>query len=400
MSLPAGFSSWHGSRAATVTLLGVTQILAWGSSYYLPAVLAAPIAADMGWPLSLVVSGLSIGLVIAGLVSPAVGSRIGRGQGRWVLAASSLFLSLGLLCVSSAASLPLYLLGWIIIGLGMGAGLYDAAFAALGTLYGLDARRMITALTLFGGFASTVCWPLSAYLLEQFGWRGTCLAYAGIHLFLTMPAYLLLFPRGHGAGGGTPVTARITRLVVAEQLSSFLLLGASISLAALISTVLSVHLLTVLQAGGMTLGSAVALGAMVGPSQVTARLAEMFLGRHYHPIWTKLASTSLVTAGILLLFTGAPFLALGLILYGCGIGLESIARGALPLALFGAEGYGARMGRLALPSLVAQAVAPFLGAFLLAQGGPHAALLVLVALAALNVGLVLILKQMRRIAPH
>lgn len=399
MSVSAGISSWHGSRAATVTLLGVTQILAWGSSYYLPAVLAAPTSADTGWSLSLVVGGLSLGLVIAGLVSPAVGNWIGRGHGRWVLASSSLFLALGLLCLASAGTLPLYFFGWVIIGLGMGAGLYDAAFAALGTLYGLDARRTITALTLFGGFASTVCWPLSAYLLEQIGWRGTCVAYAGIHLFFTMPAYAMLYPSRRGVGGAVSPAVRAARLFPPGEFSSFLLLGASISLAALISTVLSVHLITVLQAGGMTLASAVALGAMVGPSQVTARLAEMFLGRHYHPIWTKLASTSLVTAGILLLFNGTPFLALGLILYGCGIGLESIARGALPLAMFGAEGYGARMGRLALPSLVAQAVAPFLGALLLEIGGAHLTLLVLSALAAGNVGLVLVLRHRVRTQP-
>ena len=380
------------SRAATVTLLGITQILAWGSSYYLPAVLAAPIAAETGWPLALVVGGLSLGLVTAGLVSPAVGSRIGRGQGRWVLAASSLFLAIGLLCIGSATALPLYMLGWSVIGIGMGAGLYDAAFAALGTLYGAEARRTITALTLFGGFASTVCWPLSAYLLEQFGWRGTCLVYAGIHLLLTMPAYLLLFPPTHVAGGVASVAERATRLIAQGQLGSFLLLGASISLAALISTALSVHLLTILQADGLTLAEAVVFGAMVGPSQVSARLVEMFFGRRYHPIWTKLAATSLVTAGICLLWFGAPFIAVALMLYGCGIGIESIARGALPLAIYGADGYGARMGRLALPSLVAQAVAPFLGAFLLASGGADLALGVLASLAALNVSFVLVLK--------
>lgn len=391
-----GISFSPGSRGATVTLLGITQILAWGSSYYLPAVLAAPIAADTGWPLSLVVGGLSIGLVVAGLVSPMVGSRIGHGEGRRVLAASSAFLALGLACIGSSSALPIYMLGWIIIGAGMGAGLYDAAFAALGTLYGLDARRTITALTLFGGFASTVCWPLSALLLEQFGWRGTCFAYAAIHLLLTMPAYLLLFPRAHDRGRTVPIADRTIRLIASGQVASFLLLGASISLAALISTTLSVHLLTILQADALTLAEAVAFGAMVGPSQVSARLVEMFIGRHYHPIWTKLAATSLVTAGIVLLWAGAPLIAIALVLYGCGIGIESIARGALPLALYGAEGYGARMGRLALPSLVAQAVAPFLGAFLLERGGADLTLGVLVALAALNVGLVLLLQRLVR----
>ena len=181
-----------------------------------------------------------------------------------------------------------------------------------------------------------------------------------------------------------------------DQLPSFLVLGTTISLAALVSTALSVHLLTLLQSGGLSLAAAVALGAMVGPAQVSARLVEMLFGRHYHPIWTKLAATSLVTAGIVILWTGSPFLAVGLLFYGCGIGIESIARGALPLALFGAQGYGARMGRLAMPSLVAMAFAPYLGALLMQRGGADLAFSVLVALAAANVGLVLFLRAMVR----
>jgi MFS family permease len=294
--------------------------------------------------------------------------------------------------------LTVYLAGWMIMGFGMGVGLYDAAFAVLGTLFGLQARRAITALTLFGGFASTVCWPLSAFLLEHFGWRGACFVYAAIQLGFSLPTYWFLLPSPAGAA---PIDASQVgqkadaRLVEPRQLPSFLLLGATISLAALISTALSVHLLTLLQSKGMSLTVAVALGAMVGPAQVTARVVEMLFGRHYHPIWTKLAATSLVTAGILLLWSGSsPWLALGLLLYGCGIGIESIARGALPLALFGAPGYGARMGRLALPSLVAMAVAPYLGALLLQAGGADLTLGVLWALAGLNVGLVLILRSL------
>ena len=299
-------------------------------------------------------------------------------------------LASGLTILASAPSLPLYLAGWAVIGFGMGAGLYDAAFSTLGALYGLEARRTITALTLFGGFASTVCWPLSAYLLAHLGWRGACLAYAGVQIAFSLPAYFFLLPSPDRAiASKKPFTRAPTPLVAPIERPSFVLLGASISLAALISTVLSVHLITVLQAGGLTLAASVALGAMVGPSQVSARLVEMLFGQNYHPIWTKLASTSLVTGGIALLFVGAPFLIPALIFYGCGIGLELIARGALPLALFGAEGYSARMGRLALPSLVAQAAAPLLGAILMQYGGSRLTLGAVLALAAVNVVLVL-----------
>ena len=387
------------SRSATVTLLGITQILAWGSSYYLLAVLAGAISRDTGWPLGFVVGGLSLGLVVGGLVSPAIGKRIGDGYGRFVLAISSVCLGLGLFLLGLAPSMPIYLLAWTIIGVGMGAGLYDAAFSVLGTLYGLQARRTITALTLFGGLASTVCWPLSAFLLEHAGWRGTCFVYAGIQFGLSLPVYIFLLPSPPEVGRAqASVTPRDEPPIRAEQQFDFLLLAASISLAALISTTLSVHLLQVLQADGLTLAGAVALGALVGPCQVTARLVEMIFGSRYHPIWTKLAATSLVTIGVFLLWNGSPFLALGLMFYGFGIGLESIARGALPLTLYGADGYGARMGRIALPSLVAQAIAPFLGAWLLQVGGAHLTFVVLFSFAAANVSLVLLLRFRTRSA--
>src|SRR5437763_6820278 len=165
-------SALRPGRGVVVTTLGVTQILAWGSSYYLPAVLAKPVAADTRWPLPWVVGGLSLGLLVAGLVSPRVGRAVERTGGRPVLALSSALLAVGLAGIGLAPSLPAYLAAWAVVGLGMGAGLYDAAFATLGRLYGREARGAITKLTLLGGFASTVCWPLSAFLVGALGWRG------------------------------------------------------------------------------------------------------------------------------------------------------------------------------------------------------------------------------------
>jgi MFS family permease len=163
------------SRPIVITALGLTQILAWGSSYYLPAVLAEPIARDTGWPLSWVVGGLSLGLLMAAIVSPRVGTAIERHGGRPVLALSAIAIGTGQLGLALAPNLAAYIAAWLVIGVGMGAGLYDAAFATLGRLYGHDARAAITTLTLFGGFASTVCWPLSAFMLSTIGWRGACL---------------------------------------------------------------------------------------------------------------------------------------------------------------------------------------------------------------------------------
>ena len=165
-----------------VAALGIVQILAWGSSYYLLAVLAGPIARDTGWPYAWVIGGVSLGLLVAGLASVRVGRAIEEYGGRRVLAAGAVLLAAGLALMAAAPSVPVYLAAWLVLGLGMGAGLYDAAFSTLGRLYGAGARGAITALTLWGGFASTVCWPLSAWLVEGVGWRGACLAYAGLHL--------------------------------------------------------------------------------------------------------------------------------------------------------------------------------------------------------------------------
>jgi predicted MFS family arabinose efflux permease len=374
------------SRRAVIGVLGLTQVLAWGSSYYLPAVLAAPIARDSGWPLTWIVGGLSFGLLVAALVSPRVGKTIERNGGRLVLAASAAAIGIGQVGLAVAPNLAGYIVGWLVIGVGMGAGLYDAAFAALGRLYGPDARSAITTLTLFGGFASTVCWPLSAFMVSEIGWRGACLVYGAIQILIALPLYLYVIPRG------VPTEITPSRNEHAAQapkppLLLLVTLAITLTLATALSSLMSVHLLTILQTSGATLAAAVGLGALVGPSQVAARAVEMAIARHHHPIWTKIASVSFVAVGVSALWGGLPLIPAALAFYGAGIGLESIARGTLPLALFGASGYATLMGRLAMPSLLAQAAAPWLGALLFARVGPHGTLGVLASVALLNVGL-------------
>ncbi|WP_136618690.1 MULTISPECIES: MFS transporter [Mesorhizobium] len=377
------------SRRTIITTLGVTQIMAWGSSYYLPAVIAPAVAADTGWPLPWVVGGLSLGLLTAGVISPHVGSSIERHGGRNVLAFSAGCIGLGQVGLAVAPNVAAYIVAWLVIGLGMGAGLYDAAFGTLGRLYGHAARSAITTLTLFGGFASTVCWPISAFLLGEIGWRGTCLVYAAVQLFIALPLYLVILPRGlptptakaTSSGAATPA------LQTDSNLPIIIVLAATLTLAAVISSTLSVHLLTILQKNGMTLAAAVGLGALVGPSQVAARTIEMMIARFHHPIWTKFASVAFVAIGVSALWLGMPIVPLALAFYGAGIGLESIARGTLPLAIFGYDGYAKLMGRLAMPSLIAQAAAPSLGALLLERFGAYGALATLSGLALINVAL-------------
>ena len=376
------------SRCVVIAALGLTQILAWGSSYYLLAVLATPIAADTGWPPPLVVGALSAGLLVAGLISPRVGRAIGRHGGRPVLAASAALLALGLVVLALSPSLPMFVAGWLVLGAGMGCGLYDAAFATLGVLYGAKARPAISMLTLWGGFASTVCWPLSAYLIAQLGWRGTCLAYAVIQLGVSLPLLWFLLPPASPAPAGVVSDATAAGPLTGAERRAFGLLAAVLVLGGTITAVVSVHLLTLLQARGLPLAAAVALGTLVGPAQVAARVAEMALGQRHHPRWTLLAAMGLIAAGLVLLWAGVPVAALALILYGAGNGVYSIARGTLPLALFGPDRYAVLMGRLGTPNLLAQALAPSLAALVLAHYGAGAALGVLAGLSLVNVLLV------------
>lgn len=376
-----------------VPVLGMTQIFAWGSSYYLMAVVAKPAAAQTGWPFAWVVGGLSFGLLSAGLVSPRVGDSIQQHGGRPVLAASAILLAFGLIGLSTAPNLPIYFVSWLVLGIGMGAGLYDAAFATLGRLYGQRARTPIATLTLFGGFASTICWPLSAFLISRFGWRDTCLSYAAIQLGLALPLYIFALPiepKGRRVDGAV-TRPRVNAPIPADSMPLFVLLAVAITVSAMISTVVSVHLLTILQLREIALAAAVALGAIVGPTQVVARAIEMLISRYHHPLWTMLAAALFMAMGVGVLWAGSPIVAAALIFYGAGIGIESIARATVPLALFGHTRYAAIMGRIAMPSLIAQAAAPSLGALLLERLGPNATLAMLFAAALVNVGMVVAL---------
>ncbi|WP_264046590.1 MFS transporter [Methylobacterium flocculans] len=382
-------------RWPVISALGVVQILTWGSSFYLLSVLAAPMSEDTGWPLAWVIAGLSLGLLVAGLVSPRVGAFIGEHGGRPVLAFAALVLAAGLAILGLAPNLPTYLAGWLLVGLGMGTGLYDPAFATLGRLYGSEARSAITTLTLWGGFASTVCWPLSAFLIEQVGWRGTCLAYAGLHLAVTLPLVLLAIPRPPAHPVARSVgPVRGVRLDGRER-RAFLLMAGVLTLGGTVTAMVSVHLITLLQARGVALSSAVAYGALIGPSQVGARIVEMAGKGRHHPLWTLTAAMVLVAVGVAMLAAGLPLVGLALILYGAGNGIYSIARGTVPLALFGPERYAPLVGRLARPSLVAQALAPSLGAVVLTHAGADATYALLAVLALVNVALAVSLWRVR-----
>ena len=376
-------------RRVVITALGIAQILAWGTSFYFPAVFAEPIVAETGWSLGFVVGGTSIGLLTAGLISPQVGRTIDVHGGRPVLMASSLFYAAGLALVGFSPALPIYLAGWVLIGIGMGSGLYDAVFAALGRMYGSEARGPITNLTLFGGFASTVCWPLSAFMIEQFGWRSACFIYAAIHLFVMLPLQAAVVgPARKLEERHTIQTAAADASWISNEALIFGLLALVLSIAAGIGSIVVVHLLIFLQARGVDFATAVSLGTIFGPAQVGARVIASLFGKRYHPIWTMIASCTLMAVGLLLLFGAGQALIVMILLYGAGYGISWIGRGTLPLALFGPVRFPRLMGKLAFPSLIVQALAPSAGALLLEAKGANATIGVLMVFALINVTLI------------
>lgn len=380
-------------RLVTISALGVVQIFAWGSSFYLPAVLSKPIAADTGWPLAVVAGGISIALLVSGLLAPWVGRSIRQRGGRDVLIGGLALLAAGLVILASGSSLPVYLFGWLVMGSGMSATLYDAAFSTLGRYYGYGARSAITTLTLYGGFASTICWPLSAFLLDHGGWRTVCFVYAAIHVCIGIPLILAFLPPVERASAATSPDAPPQSRTAggSTHRSAFILLAIILTTGGTIATIVSVHLITILQARDVSLATAVSLGALIGPSQVASRIFDMAIGKRFPTVVTLALAAGLIAAGIMVLAAGLPAIALALILYGAGNGIWSIARGAVPLSLFGPDRFPVTMGRLAMPNLIAQSLAPPVSAVLIETAGVEVVLAALLCAAIVNVGLALVL---------
>jgi len=287
-----------------------------------------------------------------------------------------------------APSLLVYFLAWTILGTAMASGLYDAAFSTLGRLFGDNSRTAMTGVTLMGGFASTVAWPATTGLEAELGWRDTCLALAGVHLAVGLPLYLLLIPREQQRNSEVEPTKQAEQPaeVIKEARYLFVLVAILFTLQSSVMSSLSVHLLDALGQLGFAAPVALAVGMMIGPSQVVARLLEFSLWRSLHPTWSARGAVLLCFLGLALL--AAADLALAFVataLYGAGNGLLTIVRGTLPLVLFGPQGYGTRMGLLARPMLFAQAIAPLMMAMLLSELRPTILLTTLTTLALVGV---------------
>ncbi len=375
-------------RLGVIAALGTAQTLAWGSSYYLPAILADPIAHDLRISSNWFFAAFSGSLVISGLLGPRVGRQIDRVGGRQVLCISNLLLAGGLALLGASTSLWMMAAAWLLLGIGMGFGLYDSAFGALGRIYGSDARSAITGITLIAGFASTVGWPLSSLGLETIGWRETCYAWAIAHIVIGLPLNLSL-PRA--------AARKITEGPVVKPHipidRTMVLLSFAFAAAWTVTSAMAAHLPRIVEVFGATPAQAVFAGMMIGPAQVGARIMEASLLNRFHPIVsTRLACiTHPIGACVIGLFGGGAAAAFAL-LHGAGNGILTIARGTLPLAIFGPENYAYRLGLIGAPSRICQALAP-LGFGLLIE--PMGKLVVVVS-AGLSLAALVALMALRR----
>lgn len=376
-----GKPPWPPGAVATLWTLSVTQIIAWGTLYYGITLIGPRIMAETGWSKTLIYGAFSLALLASGLVAPRVGALIDKHGGRLIMTAGSVVGGLGYAMMAVAQTPVVFYAAYIVIGLGMAGSLYDPAFASLARICGSRARTAITILTLGGGLASTVFWPLGLWLLDFTDWRGLALIYAVLNGVLC--ALLHLLGVSSRRAGAEPAAASPQSRPGDAPLIPPALRNRAIALLALIflahglvSNGMSVHLVTIFASLGLSEAEAVSVGALIGPSQSFGRLVELAMGGAY-PVMRLgyVAIGSLPLAFAVVIAAGAGLAVyLFAFIYGISNGLATIARGVMTLGLLGRENYGRTLGLIAGPSLAAKAAAPIFYAMLIDAFGAGAAL--------------------------
>jgi predicted MFS family arabinose efflux permease len=364
------------SRGWLIPSLGLTQIVAWGSMFYAYGVLMQPMQDELGLSKPAIVGAYSVALLISGLLSTAAGSIIDRIGGRLLMGSGALLAAVMLACLSRVHNATELYLVWAGIGVAMSATLYQPAFAVITQVHGSNYRRAITHLTLFGGFASTVFWPLTQTLLQHVGWREVWLIYAAANLLICLPIHASL-PKGRGPAHGTPPARTETRsrnLTAVMREPVFYLVTAAVTLNALVFAAMSLHMIPVLQAHGISAANAAWVGALIGPMQVLGRVVQATLGKRASTRQVGMAAISLLPLSLLLLFASEQWLPVYVVfaaLYGIGNGVMTIVRGALPAELYGRAAYGAISGAMATPVQIAVAAGPFVASLLYSAGNGY-----------------------------
>jgi hypothetical protein len=356
----------------SVNALGITQITAWGTSYYCLGVLAKPIASETGWAISTIFLGFSVALVVMGLISAWVGRLIDRIGARAVMSIGTIIVSAGLLALSQVHDVATYLAAWAVIGVGMRCCLYDAAFAALVQAVPSRGRAAISYLTLYGAYASTVFWVIGHYLNEAYGWRGTLITFAAVNLAVCLPLNWFGLSRREQAGeavatGAPEKTPDGPVLEGRRRTVGIALFALIMSLNGFVFGVVSLQLVPLLEAAGLAGAAAVWVASLKGHGQFGGRLFEIFFGRNLKAMTVaRIAIAALPAALLLLMLARGEFwlLVAFTLLLGASQGVITIVRGAVPLSLFGAAGYGAVLGLIATPILLVNAFSPTLFALI------------------------------------
>jgi MFS family permease len=360
--------------------LGVTQILSWAGVYYAIGATGPAISASLGLAPTLVYGGFSLSLVVGAALAPLVGRSVDRLGGRRVMTTGSLVATLGLALCGLAQGAASWLIACVALGAAVAMTLYEPAFASLVQIAGRQGRRAITLVTLFGGFASTLSWPLTNWLTATFGWREAYFVYAVCMALICLPIHIsVLKDAPNQQAFPKPDTEKISPESVTDgtlggraKFLAFWLFALVLTANSLVFSGLSAHFVAIFGGLGFDARTAVFVGMMVGPAQVLARLIEMISGARHGALAVGRASAMLLPVGaaLLLLVTTAPAAAFGFALaYGLANGLITIAKGAIPLHLFGSSGYGAIIGKLSAPSLAARAAGPLLFASVLERAG-------------------------------
>jgi MFS family permease len=362
-----------------VLALGITQITAWGTSYYCLGVLAGPISRDTGWSRGFVFLGFTVALLAMGLVSSAVGRAIDRHGGRAMMTLGTVLVSAGLFALAHVGSQAAYLVVWAFLGVGMRLSLYDAAFAALVQVAPSRGRAAISYLTLFGAFASSVFWVVGHALNQQVGWRHTLVLFAAINLAVCLPLHWLGLGRRESATSGpaarpgaATASADGPPLEGRARSVAIVLFALIMSLNGFVFGVISVQLVPLLEAAGLATAAAVWVASMKGVAQFGGRVVEILFARNLRAISVGRIAIGVLPPSLLLLLIGTgslPMVVAFTLLMGASQGVITIVRGAVPLALFGAKGYGAVLGVIATPVLVISAASPTIFAWIVDRWG-------------------------------
>ncbi len=359
--------------------LAATQLIGWATTFNAPAILGPAIARDYGIPVWVAFSGASVFLIAMALASLWMGRLYARVGAARIMALGSLGCSASLAVLAVTASAPVYLAVWFLIGVAGAAILSTSAYTLLVEISGSRAKRSISAIMLISGLAASIGFPVTAFLLGAFGWRGTVWIFAALHLLVAAPLHGLLgrlYPfRGAAIKTVTKTRAEGDRKTL--NLSVFIWLAVSVSLIGLVTWGFAIVIVELLQARQLTYEQAVFYGAMIGVFQVAARVFEFMFAS-----WVKASRSALFAAGLMSAacliavgFSGPVAMAVFVAFYGFASGVMSVARATMPLELFDAAAYGTIMSKLSLPMYIAFAAAPALFGFMLTRtGAPSVAL--------------------------